>query len=73
MLRARKPCVPPDDELPATYANRYVITATCSCGHSREILVRPIQKTPGKSARLGRVRDSLRCHRCQERRPRICK
>jgi hypothetical protein len=38
MLRAPKPYIPPDDELSASYANHYTITAACTCGHSRELI-----------------------------------
>jgi hypothetical protein len=69
MLRAPKPCTPPDDELLATYASHYAITATCPCGHSRELFARPIQAMLGKGVLLGKVRDCLRCHKCQKRRP----
>jgi hypothetical protein len=68
MLRARKPYQPADDELLATYAQHYVITASCPCGHSRELYARPIQAMLGKGVMLGKVRDCLRCHKCQRRR-----
>jgi hypothetical protein len=69
MLRARKPFTPADDELLATYASHYTITANCPCGHSRELFARPIQAMLGKGVLLGKVRDCLRCHKCQRRRP----
>jgi hypothetical protein len=71
MLRARKLYAPPDDELLATYANHHTITATCPCGHSRELYARPIQAMLGKGVLLGKVRDCLRCHKCQKRRPTV--
>jgi hypothetical protein len=71
MLRAHKPHTPPDDELLDRYANHYTITATCPCGHSRELFARPIQTMLGKGVLFGKVRDALRCHKCQRRRPNI--
>lgn len=71
MLRASKPHVPPDDELLATYASHYTIMATCSCGHCRELFARPIQAKLGKGVLLGKVRDCLRCFKCQGRRPTV--
>jgi hypothetical protein len=71
MLRAPKPYQPSDDELLATYANHYTITATCLCGHSRELFARPIQTMLGNGVLLDKVRDSLRCFRCQKRRPAV--
>lgn len=71
MLRAPKPFAPTDDELLATYANHYTITAACVCGHSRELFARPIQTMLGKGVLWGKVRDCLRCHKCQGRRPAV--
>jgi hypothetical protein len=69
LLRAPKPFTPPDSELLATYASHYAITATCPCGHSRELFARPIQAMLGKGVPLGKVRACLRCHKCQKRQP----
>ena len=69
MLHTPKFFTPPDDELLATYATHYTITATCPCGHRRELFARPIQAMLGKGVLLGKVRDCLRCHKCQQRRP----
>ena len=71
MLRVPHPFTPPDDALLATYASHYTLIATCSCGHSRELFARPIQAMLGKGVLLDKVRDSLRCHKCQKRRPTI--
>jgi hypothetical protein len=71
MLREPKPITPPDNELLATYGGHYTIIASCPCGHSRELSVRPIQARLGKGVEVGRVRDSLRCFKCQKRRPAI--
>jgi hypothetical protein len=71
MVRARKPHAAADDELLATYANHYTITAMCPCGHARELFARPIQAMLGKGVLVGRVRECLRCHKCQARRPAI--
>jgi len=71
MLRAPRPYTPTDDDLFDRYSNHYVITATCSCGHSRELFARPIQAMLGKGVLLGKVREVLRCHKCQKRRPNI--
>jgi hypothetical protein len=71
MLRASKPHPAADDELLATYASHYVIVATCPCGHSRELFARPIQAMLGKGVLIGKVRDCLRCHKCQKRRPAV--
>jgi hypothetical protein len=71
VLHTRKPYPPADDELLATYASHYTITAMCPCGHSRELFARPIQTMLGKEVLLGKVRDCLRCHKCQKRRPAV--
>jgi hypothetical protein len=68
MLRAPKSQTPPDDELLDRYAQHYTITAVCPCGHSRELFARPIQTMLGKGVLVGKVRDSLRCHKCQKQR-----
>jgi hypothetical protein len=62
MLRAPKPHALADDELLATYANHFTITAACPCGHTRELFARPIQTMLGKGVLIGRVRECLRCH-----------
>jgi hypothetical protein len=69
MPRAPKPHALADDELLATYANHFTITAACACGHTRELFARPIQTMLGKGVLIGRVRECLRCHRCQKRHP----
>ncbi len=71
MLRAPKPYTPPDGDLLETYSRHYNITATCPCGHSRELFARPIQAMLGKGVLIGRVRSCLRCHKCQKRMPTI--
>lgn len=58
-----------DDELLESFARHHEIVATCPCGHSRELYARPIQQMLGKGVLLGKVRDCLRCHKCQKRRP----
>jgi hypothetical protein len=55
MLRTRKAYAPADEELLATYANHYTITATCTCGHSRQLFARPIQTMLGKGVLVGNV------------------
>jgi hypothetical protein len=69
MLRSSKPHPVPDDDLLDTYARHYTIIAACPCGHRRELFARPIQAMLGKGVLLGKVRDCLRCHKCQKRRP----
>jgi hypothetical protein len=69
MLRSPKPHTVSDEDLLVTFANHYTMTATCPCGHSRELFARPIQGMLGKGVLIGKVRDSLRCHKCQQRRP----
>jgi hypothetical protein len=71
MLRAPKPYTPPDVELLESFARHFTIVAKCSCGHERELFARPIQKMLGKGVLLGKVRESLRCFKCQTRRPTI--
>jgi hypothetical protein len=43
--------------------------ASCPCGHSWELFARPILAMLGNDVLLGKVRDCLRCHKCQKRRP----
>jgi hypothetical protein len=69
MLRTPKSFVPADDQLLETFARHHVITATCACGHERELHARPIQQQLGRGVLVGKVRDCLRCHKCQKRRP----
>jgi hypothetical protein len=71
MTRPEPPWTPADERILATFANQYTIVAECACGHSREIFARPIQRQLGAGVTIGKVRDSLRCHRCQARRPAI--
>ena len=71
MLRPPKPYAAADDELLETFARHHTILAVCACGHSRELYARPIQAQLGKGVLIGKVRDCLRCHKCQKRRPRI--
>jgi hypothetical protein len=65
-----QPFAPPDDALLPDFAQHFVIRAVCACGNEREIYARPIQRRLGAGVAIGRVRDCLRCHRCQARRPR---
>jgi hypothetical protein len=71
MVRSETPFSPPDDALLPAYANHYTIMAMCQCGHSREIHARPIQRQLGAGVTIGRVRECLRCHKCQARRPTV--
>ena len=71
MFRNPKIYSPADDQLLETYARHHIITAVCRCGHTRELDARPIQAQLGRGVLIGKIRDSLRCHKCQERRPKI--
>lgn len=71
MTRVEEPWAPADERLLVTFANQFTIVATCACGHSREIHARPIQRQLGAGVTIGRVRECLRCHKCQGRRPAV--
>jgi hypothetical protein len=71
MRHPEQPFTPLDDALLPAYAHHYTIKAVCACGHEREIYARPIQQQLEAGVAIGRVRDALRCHNCQARRPTI--
>jgi hypothetical protein len=71
MPRPEEPYAPEEDQLLVSFANHYTIMAICACGHERELHARPLQRQLGIDVSIGRLRDCLRCHKCQARRPGI--
>ncbi len=64
------PWMPADERELDTFSQHYIFTATCACGHTREIEPRQLLRRLGPVT-IGKLRDALRCHRCQERRPKV--
>ncbi len=71
MCHVEHPWTPADERQLETFALHFIIMAICPCGHLREIHVPMLLRRLGPSVTIGRLRDSLRCHRCQARRPGI--
>ena len=71
MTRPEEPFPPADDQLLLTFGMHYTIRAICVCGHEREIYARPLQRRLGAGVTIGRLRECMRCHKCQARQPAI--
>jgi hypothetical protein len=71
MARTAEPFTPADDAPLARFENHYTILAVCGCGHSRELHTLFLRRQLGIGVTMGKVRDSLRCHKCQKRGPTI--
>jgi hypothetical protein len=55
----------------ATLGTEFTIMAECACGHKRELHTLFLRRQLGAGVTIGKVRDKLRCHKCQTRRPQI--
>ena len=50
---------------------RHTLVAECACGHARALRLELLLQAFGSDARLGTVRQHLRCHGCNRRDPKL--
>jgi hypothetical protein len=71
MAREPEPIEFPETTTIATIGEAFVIMAECKCGNAREMYTLFLRRQLGAGVTLGKVRQKLRCHRCQARMPEI--
>jgi len=59
----------PETKTIGTIGEPFVIIAECACGHARELHTLFLRHQLGAGVTLGKVRQTLRCHKCQARMP----
>jgi len=61
----------PETKTIATLGEPFVIMAECICGHTRELHTLFYGGSSGQVSPQGKVRNKLRCHKCQARMPTV--
>jgi hypothetical protein len=55
----------------ATLGSEFTIMAECPCGHARELHTLFLRRQLGAGVTIAKVREKLRCHKCQRQKPEI--